>query len=813
MNCPGQAGPVSKVVKSSFGKKSEIDNDADRKGRFPKVSPWLFGVLLVLCVTMVYLPVWQAGFIWDDDQVLLENPFIRSPNGWYKLWFNTDFPLVLTSFWVEWRMWGAHPLGYHLTNLALHAMSAVLLWQVLVRLKIPGAGLAAALFAVHPVNVESVAWITERKNTLAMVFYALALLWYLRFEDAEKRRWYWQALAAFALALLSKTAVAPLPMVLLGLAWWRHGSLGPRDVWRSVPFFALAAGTALLSLWFQSHQAIGADAMMVRTDSFGARLAGAGCAVWFYLYKALLPVNLSFVYPHWHIEANQPLSYVPGILFAAVLMGCWHYRRQQWARSLFFGLGYFVLLLLPVLGFVSIYFMRYSLVADHWQYFAIIGPLALAGAGITRFFEKPDRMPPWIVSVVGGGLVLTFGLLAWKQAKIYSSLETLWRETLLQNPNASMAHCNLGNLLLQKGRNEEAISHFQKALAIQPGADDVLSNLGAALLAQGRAAEAISPLEEALRIKPGSVLALNNLANALLQQGKVAEALVHFQKAVELRPDAASIHGNFGSTLLQAGRTEEAIAHLRRSLELEPNSAEAHDSLGNALLRLGQTKEAATQFEQALKIRPDLILARLNLADLCVQQGRLEDAVPHFDKALAMAPGIAAAHNNLGSALLRLGRLEEAINHLEQALRIQPDLAEAHNNLANALFQKGRPAEAVAQYQSAVAARPGSAPLLNNLAWALATCPEASVRNGDKAVELALQADQLSGGKDPLILGTLAAAYAEAGRFPEAVATAKRALDSATTQANAAQVEMLRKRLALYQAGSPFRDQDLLRKK
>ncbi len=871
-----------------------------RAGALPRA--WLPGALLVAATVIAYLPVWRAGFIWDDDTFLWRNALIQSPDGLFRLWFTTSapdyFPLTSTTLWLEWRLWGMNPLGYHLVNVLLHALSAVLLWRVLARLKIPGAALAAAIFAVHPVNVESVAWITERKNTLAMCFYLLSLQLYLR---SEKRRdpapeagqpaaalsapsdrlpalalFYCLSLLAFICALLSKTAVAPLPVVLLGLAWWRRGRLELKDVWRSVPFFAFAAAAGLVAVWFQYHRAIGASLLDVRNDSFGSRLAGAGWALWFYLYKAVLPWHLSFVYPRWHIDGTQALSYVPGVLFVAVLLVCWRYRRG-WGRGMLLGLGYFAVMLLPVLGFVNIYFMRYSLVADHWQYFAIIGPVALAAAGISCAGTACGRERRWLPRAVGGALVLVLGVSTAREAATYTDLKSLWTATLARNPAAGLAHNNLGTLLLAQGHANEAITHFQQALALQPNAADVHSNLGGALLQQGRLDEAIVHLRRAIQIQPDSVQAHSNLGNALARQGRFAEALNELGRAVELQPALASAHYNLGGALLQAGRVDEAIASLERALALQPNSVDAHLSLGNAWLRKGQAARADTHFRKAVEIQPDSAAAQLNLANALVQQGQPDDAIlhfqqalaaapgsavahnglgnalmqkgrtdealaqyqtalrlkprfaeaqlnlanlllqrkqadeaiPHFEAALALQPNLAGAHNNLGNALLGKGRVDQAIAHFQQALQLQPDSAEAHNNLANALRQQGRAAEAVTHYEAALAALPNHPLLLNNLAWVLATCPDASIRNGPRAVALAQQAERLSEGKDPALLGTLAAACAEAGRFADAVQTARRALDLAVAQTNASQAETLRTQLRRYESGSPLRDPGL----
>ncbi len=724
--------------------------------------------LCLLAITFIaYWPVWHAGFLWDDDLLLTANPHITQPGRLYQFWITTDnldyFPLTSTVFWLEWRLWGLNPLGYHLVNVLLHAFSAVICWRILLRLNLPGAWLAAAIFALHPVNVASVAWIAELKNTLAMLCFASALLAYVKFDDTGGRRWYWTSLGAFLLALLAKTAVAPLPLVLLGLAWWRRGRLTGMDLRRTAPFFAIAAILAVITIWFQYHRSIGSE--IIRTDGLASRLAVAGHAVWFYLYKAALPFNLIPIYPRWLLGPLTPLSFVPVLLLTAAFFACWRYR-QRWGRPLLFGLGYFVVMLLPVLGFLNIYFMRYSLVADHWQYFAILGPAVLAAAGLAAALRSHATAKIFL----GGVLLLLLGVLTWRQAGLYRNAETYWLATLAGNPDCFVAENDLGQFLFQSGRTQEALDHFRKATVINPHYAEAYYNIGDALLRQGRIDDAIAVLNQSLALNPKTVQAHNNLGNAFLQKGRVDDAIAQFQTAVQFDPGFGDAHLNLGNALLQKNQPDAALAQFQIAQSLEPGAAKALYDLANALAQKGELDHAIINYQQALKLQPNYPEAHYNLANTLAQKGLFDDAIAHYEKALELQPGYTGAQNNLGNAFLAKGDLSNAIIHYQKTLELQPELLSA----------------------------------LNNLAWLLATAGQTSLRNGPQAVELAEHAAQLTGGQNPLILRTLAAAYAATGRFPEAVATAQKALSLSSSQGQSTLTNDLQSALQRYQTNNPY---------
>jgi protein O-mannosyl-transferase len=580
-------------------------------------SPGFDAALLLLLTVVAFAPAIRGGFLWDDDVLITQNQMIKAGDGLYRFWFTTEateyYPVTWSCWWLEWRLWDGKATGYHVLNVFLHAINAVLVWMILRRLNIPAAWLAAAVFAIHPVNVATVAWISAQKNTISMLFYALSILWYLRYDDDGRRRWYGLSLGAFVVALLSKTAVVMLPVVLLGCLWWRHGRIQRKDLLRSLPFFTVSLVMGLVNIWFEYHRAMGGQP--IRTAALASRLDAAGWVPWFYLSKALAPIDLMVIYPKWEVDATRWVSYVPGILLIACFVIFWC-RRQTWGRPLLFGLGYFVVTLFPVWGLFDQPFYRYSLVADHWQYYSIIGVITLVVALARRVGNRMGdwRRPVGVPVIVATLLVL--GVTTWKRSCLYANNETLWQDNVTRNPAAEVAHYNLAVVLELEGRIHEAIGHFEEALRLKPDSVDTHNNLGAALWKVGRTQEAIRHYELALQYKPDSAEAHYNLGIALKQEGKLMEAIRHYELALEARSDYAEAHYNLGNSLWQAGRMKDAIEQYEQAVRIKPDYIEAHYNLGIALEQAGKVAEAIEQYEQVVRLKPDYAEAQQRLTGL-----------------------------------------------------------------------------------------------------------------------------------------------------------------------------------------------------
>ena len=734
--------------------KLQITMPASRKTtqrKPPSPEPvWKDGVralLLMMAVVAVYWPALPGDFVWDDDTHISANPALRSLNGLWAIWFQPGatcqyYPLSFTGFWIGYHLWGLNPLGYHLMPVVLHGVVAVLLWQVLKRLQVRAAWLAGAIFALHPVNVMSVAWMTELKNTLAGALVLGAVWAYVRFAGLgvyetttpEQRNWRPGALslALFLLAMFAKTAVSFLPVTLLLLVWWKRGRFVWHLLWPLLAMFGIAVGMGLLTLHIEHLQGATGDEFRMGLPE---RVLVSGRSFWFYLGKLFFPCSLTFIYERWQIDARVWWQYVYPVVTAGLLGGLWLLRKRI-GKGAFVAMLHFYITTSFLVLIQVLYMMRYSFVSDHWQYFGCMSVFALAAAGIAGALSRLGIWARPLGKTMMTGLLLVLATLSWQQCAMYADAETFWQTTIRRNPNCPMAHYNLGLAYFQQGRLDEAIVQYQKVL----------------------------------QINPDEVDALNNLGSTFLQQGHTDEAILHYQKALTLKPDSAEAHNYLGLAYIQQGRMNEAVSLFQKALALKPDYAEAHYNLGNAFFQQGQMDEALEQYQKALALKPDYAEAHNNLGNVLIQQQHVAGAVAHYQEALALKPDYADAQNNLGSALLRLGRLDEAVAHYQKALALQPDDADVQNKLA----------------------------------WLLATSPQASLRNGNQAVQLAQRANQLTGGENPVILCTLAAACAEAGRFPEAVTAAQRALQLAEAQSNPELADDLRSELKLYEAGTPF---------
>src|SRR6266852_2832549 len=579
---------------------------------------FIFALILCILTILVYRPVSHGGFIWDDDAYVTENALLTAPDGLRRIWFSLDapsqyFPLVYTAFRIERGLWDLNPTGYHWVNLLLHVANALLVWRLLVRLKVPGAWLAAAIFALHPVQVESVAWITERKNVLMGFFFLLTLLAWIAFVDERtKRPWrfYGLALILYALALSAKTTACILPAALLLILWSQKKPINKRRLNQVVPFLIMGIGMGLLAVWWERYHQ-GTRGVLFALGPI-ERLLIASRAVWFYLSKLIWPSNLTFIYPKWNISPAYPLDYawlLTGIVLCAVI----YFMRRYVGRSVEVAAAFFVATLSPVLGFIMLYTFRYTFVADHYQYLACIGPIALVSAGVVSLADVLKQSRP-LVRSAALCVVAVLAVLTWRQATMYADIEALWRTTLVRNPGCWMAHNNLGIVLFQKGQTDEAIGHYRATLEMQPDFWDAEYNLGIALLSKGEVDEAILYCEKAVAKEPNDPDARVALANALLQKKRIDDAIVHYQKAVAMRPDYFLARYGLGHALLEKGQLSAAIEHCRAALLIRPGNPDCHTILAVALDESGHSVEAIQHYERALEISPQSVSALNNLA-------------------------------------------------------------------------------------------------------------------------------------------------------------------------------------------------------
>ena len=585
----------------------------------PRGRALVFAVVLAAVTIFAYRPAWHGGFLWDDDAYIINNELLTALDGWQRIWFSLDspsqyFPFTYSTFRIEHALWGLNTTGYHWVNLLLHVGNALMVWAVLARLRVPGSWLAAAIFALHPVQVESVAWITERKNVLMGFFFLLTLLAWVAFVDDRTRRpriFYCLGLIFYVLALSAKATACTLPAALFLILWLQKKPITMRRLMQIVPFVVLGVGMGLLAVWWERYHQ-GTNRAVFTFLSPIERILVASRAVWFYLSKIFWPSDLTFIYPRWNISPADLFDYI-WLLAGIAACGAIYFLRRYFGRSVEVAAAFFVATLSPVLGFIMLFTFRYTFVADHYQYLACVGPIALASAGIVSLSDKFAQYRALIVSAALL-VVASLGTLTWRQAATYIDIETLWRTTLAKNPECWMAHTNLGLVLFEKGKIDDAIAHYRSALQMQPDWWDAEYNLGTALLAKGQVDEAILHCEKAVSMRPTDPDAQVSLGNLLFQKGRIDEAIAHYQKAITVHPDHFLARYGLGHALLEKGELDSAIQVCRSALLLRPLDADCHTMLAIALEERGNPAEAIQHYQKALGLAPRSISTLTNLA-------------------------------------------------------------------------------------------------------------------------------------------------------------------------------------------------------
>jgi protein O-mannosyl-transferase len=748
------------------------------KSQFHHIASGLWpAAVLVLLIFLAYYPTLRCGFIWDDDAYVTENPLLTAPDGMKRIWFSMDspsqyFPLTYTMFRLERPFWGLNPAGYHLFNILLHAANAWLVWRLLKRLGVPGAWLAAALFALHPVQVESVAWITERKNLLSLFFFLLAWRAWIEFVDERPGpvwRWYGLSLLFYVLALFAKTTACTLPAALLLVLWLKEKPIARSRLAQVAPFVALGLAMGLLTMWWERYHQ-GTEGSYYGLG-WPERVLLASRAVWFYVGKLAWPAPLIFSYPKWTIDVGDPWAYVWPVASMG-LAGLIYWARGWLGRGVEAAVLFYVAMLSPMLGFIMLATFQYSYVADHYQYVASIGLLALAAAAITVISGRLRGKWAWGPPAGCGILLLGLGVLTWRQTGIYRDRETLWRDTLKKNPASWMAHDNLGTCLFETGRLEDAMELFRRSLKLNPNGVVGHNNYSAALQRCGRLDEAEAMLRKALELAPGYIPSHINLVKIFQKRGQLNEVVEEFKTILQLLPPSGPARIGLADSLCLLGRPGEAIPYYREAQEANPTNADVRIRLGRALIENGEFGSAESTFSSVLQ------------AD----------------------PGNAKAMDGMGYALAMQGQLEAAKSRFREAMQRDPKDAYAHLHYAICLSAHRQAAEAMAEYRRALSLDPDLSLACNNLAWMLATHPDAQIRNGPEAVNLAERACRLTNQELPFYLGTLAAAYAEAGRFNDAIATAEKARDLARKGGQEQVAKRNEQLLELYRAGQPYHE-------
>jgi tetratricopeptide (TPR) repeat protein len=722
-----------------------------------KAPNGLIYLALALITLGIYAPALQSEFIGVDDPLYVtDNQHVQAglteqsiewafTTGWATNWH----PLTWLSHMLDVQLFGMKPAGHHLTNVLLHTANALLLFAVLLRFtkkRWPSA-VVAALFAWHPLHVESVAWVAERKDVLSCLFWLLTMLAYLRYVEKPGTGRYLLTLLLFAVGLMAKPMLVTLPFVLLLLDYWPLGrfteaalrtdglqsgdAAAARADWKQlltekIPFFALSVISSLITILVQQE---GGAVSSLGGMPLGQRVTNAVISYCRYLAKLVSPRHLSVIYPY---QTYWPSWMTIGTLLFLGLVSLRVFQMRRSNPWLIVGWLWFLGTLVPVIGLIQV---GSQSMADRYTYIPAIGVFVMV------VWEIADLGRAWLGRNYFMGLAAGMALggclaVTWVQVRFWKNTETLLVHASKAAPGNLMAHIWLGQYLNDQGRPDDAVVEFNQALLIHPKFFVAEYGLGCA-----------SALHE-----------------------NWAEALDHFSKADAAYPGAADIECKVGLAKFKLGKTDEALAMYLSALQKFPRLAEGH----------------------------------LNLADLLASQGQSADAASHYSEALRLKPDYPEAHRGIGVLLAKQGKLDEAVSHFSEAIRLDPKSAEGHYDLGLAWMMQGKAGSAIPEYEEAIRLKPEWTNALNDLAWIKATYPDPAIRNGPEAVRLAERACAIDGGKEPRFLGTLDAAYAEAGRFTEAIATAQKARDLALSLGRKDVANAADKRLELYRSGQPY---------
>jgi tetratricopeptide (TPR) repeat protein len=612
---------------------------------------WLPKALLLIVVTLwVFSPAYHGEWLWDDAVYVQKNEIIHDPLGFLKVWSNVDgqgdyYPLTQFVWWIEWQHLSKGTLGYHLTNVAFHLTGAFLLWILLARIGLRTAWVGALIFAVHPVMVESVAWISELKNTLSLPLLLLSMICWLEWKNGAPSRFYRWSLLCYVLSLLAKIAGLMLPLVLLGHAWAVRGKVERKDFKDIAPFFAVMV--VFVCITFVPHRAPNSPSDMQPVWSLAGALASVGWGAAFMLGKCLWPVDLLPVYGGFGLGPRSLLDVLPWLGFGGLFLLLWRIRAA-WSRCLLLGLGFFYLNLAPVLGFTFLHYTLMNWSTEHLLYLSIIGLIAVAVAGLD-FLEL--NLSGIVRSAERGLLVVVLALMAWKShaySKCYLSGETLWAPVVVREPTSSLVQQNYGTALIDHKKYMEAVPYVKSAVELNPSDDMALIQLGQIALQDRDMTGAEAYYRQAMAIAPKTAGPYINLGSLMFQLGRNTESIDFYKKALAIKSDSAEVQYDLGDVLLQSGDLPGAIEHLSKSEELDPKLAMTHENLGVALARVGRSADAIAEFQFVEQLEPEK----------------------------------AAVHNNLGLALARAGHIPEAIKEFQQTLQLDPGNRQASAALA-----------------------------------------------------------------------------------------------------------------------------------